>query len=114
MGTSSQDGGIGKHGSPSCTTTAKITTKLQNNYHPESSENRAVWEPDNQGINEVTLFQIGRRGGDVETGNGRSHTQVWWIKIEMDTSGVRDPSPTPNHSGQGSRVRKMSPHNFRL
>ena len=35
---SSQDGGVGKHGSPSHTTTAKITTKLQNNYHPESSE----------------------------------------------------------------------------
>ena len=40
--TSSQDGGIGKHASPPHTTAAKITTRLQNKYHPELSKNRVV------------------------------------------------------------------------
>ena len=53
---SGQDGGVHKHGSPSCTSTAKITTTLQNKYHPELSENQAVWKSDNQGIKEVTFI----------------------------------------------------------
>ena len=65
--TSGQDGGIGKHGLTPCITTAKIATTLQNKYHPESSENLAVWKSDNQGIKEVTLIQTGRRGGNAET-----------------------------------------------
>ena len=44
----------------------KITTKLQNNYHPETSENHAVWKSDNQGIKEVTFTQMGKRGGGVD------------------------------------------------
>ena len=44
MQTSGQDGGVGKHKFTLCPATAKIATKLQNKYHPESSENRAVWE----------------------------------------------------------------------
>ena len=47
---SSQDGGIGKHSSPPHTTTAKITTKFQNNYHPELSDNWAKRKFNNQGI----------------------------------------------------------------
>ena len=39
---SSQYGGIGKHTLPPCTTTEKITTRPQNKYHPEPSENQAV------------------------------------------------------------------------
>ena len=76
----------------------KITTKLQNNYHPESSENQAVWKSDNQGIKEVTFIQTCRRGGDmetsreVETWNGLSHIHMWWVEIGRDTSGVRGPS----------------------
>ena len=37
-----------------------------NKYHPELSENRAVWKCNNQGSIETTLIQMGRRGGDVE------------------------------------------------
>ena len=62
--TASQDGRIGKHSLPS---TAKITTRLQNKYHPESSENRAVRKSNNQGIKEATFIQMGRRGRDVQT-----------------------------------------------
>ena len=61
-----EDAGISKHGSPPDKTTAKITTKLQNNYHPELSENQAAWKTDNQGIKEVTFIQMGRRGKDVD------------------------------------------------
>ena len=68
--TSGQDGGAGKHGLPPCTTTAKNMTKLQNNHHPEWSENQAEWKSDNQGIKEVTFIQTDRRGGGVEMQNG--------------------------------------------
>ena len=44
---SREERGVGKHSSPPHTTTAKITAKLQYNYQPESSENRAVWKFDN-------------------------------------------------------------------
>ena len=45
-------------------------TKLQNNHHPEWSENQAEWKSDNQGIKEVTFIQTDRRGGGVEMQNG--------------------------------------------
>ena len=48
-------------------TKAKITTKLQNNYYLEPSENRAIWNSNNKGIEEVTFVQVGRRGRDVGT-----------------------------------------------
>ena len=38
-GISGQDGGIGKHASPPCTTIAKNTATLQNTCHPELAEN---------------------------------------------------------------------------
>ena len=113
--TSGQDGGIGKQGSPLRTTRAKITIKLQNNYHSEPSENWAVWKPGNQGIKEATCIQMGRRGRDMETGrHGRGwlHTHMWWAKIRMDILGVRNPRPISIHAAQGSSGRKVSPQNF--
>ena len=66
IGISGQDGGAVKHGSPPRTNTAKITTKLQNNYYyPELPENQAVWKSNNQGIKGVAFIQMGRRGGDT-------------------------------------------------
>ena len=64
--TSGQVGGIAKHASTPHTTTAKITTRLQNKYHLDSSENQAVWKSDNQGFKEATFIQMGRRDGDTE------------------------------------------------
>ena len=83
---SGQDGGVGKHGLPPHTIVAKITTKIQNNYHPESPENQAVWKSDNQGIKEVTFIRMGRRGGDVDA-------ETW--RYGMD-------GPTPMCTGQKS------------
>ena len=57
---------MGKRGSPPHTTTAAITTELQDNYHPEPSENQAVVKSDNQGIKEATFIQIGRSGVDTK------------------------------------------------
>ena len=65
-----------------------------------------MWKSDNQGIKEVTFIQRGRRGGDVETQNGRSNTHVWWIKIRMDIAGWIP--------AQGSSSKKINPHNFWL
>ena len=69
-GTSGQDGGVDKHALPPRTAIAKNTTRLQNKFHPQLSENRAVWKPDNQGFKEVTFIQRRRRGGDAETWRG--------------------------------------------
>ena len=72
--TSSQDGGTGKHSSSPHMTIAKITAKLQNDYHPQSSENQGVWKSNKQGIKEVTFIQEARSGRNQ---NGWSHTHVY-------------------------------------
>ena len=41
---------------------------LQNKCHLELSENQAVWKPDNQGFEEATFIQMGRRGGVADMG----------------------------------------------
>ena len=77
--TSCQDGGVGKQVLPLLTTTAKITTTLQNQFHQDLLENRAVWKFNNEGFKEVTFIHMGRRGSDVEAQrqlNGWSHIQV--------------------------------------
>ena len=55
-----EDESIGKHGLPPHTTKAKITTELQNNYHPKSWENQAAWKSNNQGIKEITPIQTSK------------------------------------------------------
>ena len=62
---SGQHGGIGKHGPPPSTTIVKITTKLQNNYHPELSESQAVWKNDK----ELKKSHSSRQVGGVEMWN---------------------------------------------
>ena len=109
---------VGKHALSPHTTAAKFTTRLQNNYHPGSSETQAVWKSDNQGFKEATFTQrVGgadtRRGADKQQ-NGWSYIYLWWIKTGGDTSGVRHPSRRPDHPVQGSRTRKISPPNFWL
>ena len=71
---------------------------------------------------------MGRRGADMEIqreverhkdakryrdAEWAAHTHMWWIKIRSDTSGVRDPSPTPDPT-KCSSTSKISPHNFWL
>ena len=102
--TASQDGGVGKHGLPTPTTTAKITTKLQNNYHPQSSENQAVWKSNNKGIKEVTFIQTRTRDADTE--------QTVPHLCAVDKNWKEYLSPTADHPNQGSSARKISPHNF--
>ena len=43
-----------------------------------------------------------------------SHMHMWWIKIRRATSGMKDPSPRPDHTAQGSSTRKIKPHNLWL
>ena len=44
-GSSSQDGGTGRHGSPLHTSVSKLQTKIQNNHHSEPSEIRLNGSP---------------------------------------------------------------------
>ena len=101
-GTSGQDGSVGKHSSPPCTTTAKITTKLQNNY--QNCQKIKLYG--SLTTKELTKSHLSRQAGGaeaqrlsdmetVEIRNGWSHTHVWRIKMGRDAMGVRDPSPTP-------------------
>ena len=76
---------VRKHSSPPHTTTAKITTKLQNNYHPESSESRIVWQSDNQGIKEIAFTQMGRRGGDAQTPRCGDSESVSYTHLTLPT-----------------------------
>ena len=77
--TYSQEGGIGKHASPPCTTITKNIAILQNKCHPELSENQAVWKSDNQGFKEATFIQMGRRGGVVEMGGEAVRAAAKWV-----------------------------------
>ena len=72
--TCGQDKGIGKLGFTPHTTTAKVTTRLQNKYHPESSQNQDVWKSANQGIKEVAFIQTGR---------GARRCEKAWIGAEI-------------------------------
>ena len=112
--TAGQDGGIGKHALPPHTTIAKNTTGPQNRYHPQLSENRAMWKSDNQRSKEATFIQMG--GGMERCGdrNGWSHIHMWWIKNRRDALGVSNPSPSSDHPPQGSSAKKISTHNFWL
>ena len=81
------------------------------------AEHRAVWKSDNQGIEEVTFMQMGKRGGDAgnqRCATGWSRTHVWWVNIRRVIPGVKHSSSIPDHPDQGSSGRKISPHNFWL
>ena len=68
LGTSGQDGGIGRHTVPPCTTKRRTTTSLKTKKSPDLTENQTVWKSDNQGDKEETFIQTGRRGGDGQPG----------------------------------------------
>ena len=60
-------------------------------------------------VGTAQMWRCEGRCGDAEW---QSHNSMCWIKIGRDTSGMRYPSPIPDHQAQGSRARKMSPYNF--
>ena len=97
--TSSQDAGIGKHSFPPWITTAKITIRLQNNYHPELSENWAVRKSNKQGIKQVTVIQTGSRDRDADLEQAVPHLHVVDKKLRgyLGSKGsqlhTRPPSP---------------------
>ena len=100
----SQDGCVSKHGSPPSspppTTTAKTATKLQNNYHPEGQKMKLYGSLTTK---ELMKSQPSRWVCGTEMQN------TYVDKIRRHTSGVRDPSPTPDYAAQGSSVRNKVP-----
>ena len=113
-----EDGGVGKHALPPCTTTEKITTRPQNNTQ-NHQKIKLNGSPTTKDLKKPHSFRW--VGGGVETWcglerqqNRQSHIHMWWIKLRTDTSGARDPIPRHDHTAQGSRDRKMNPHNFWL
>ena len=59
---SGQHGGVGRYTSLPHTTKNKDNNQLKNKKQ-ELPENRTVWKSKNQGVQEETFIQIGRRGG---------------------------------------------------
>ena len=113
-GTSSQDGNVGRHGSPPPTTTSKLQlyNKIQNNHHSEPSESEL-----NGGLTtpELNKPHHSRLVRGVEMWNGLvPHACVVDKKFRRDNSGVRSPIPTPGPPAQGFSAKKRSPHNFWL
>ena len=108
---SSQNEGISKHSSPPFTTTAKITTKLQNNFTQNHQKIKLYESLMTKELKKLhSSIQVGgRETQDMKMQNGQSKTYVWQLKIGRDTSGARDPSPMPDHSAQGSSARRYVP-----
>ena len=97
--TSSQDGRIGKHSSPPCTTTAK----LQLNYKTAIIQNhQKIKLYGSLTTKELKKLYSFRWVGGYEMWrclemqrNRPSHTHMWWVKIGRDFSGASYASPTP-------------------
>ena len=84
--------------------------KFKNKKQPELTENRTVWNSDNQGVKEETFIQNGRRGGDrqldredlqQDTGlqTGRSHICVR-ISLEVQLGSKTDHATQASSSGK--------------
>ena len=74
-----------KHASPLCTSIAKNTATPQNKYHPELSENQAVWKSNSQGVKEATfIHKLGRvemhRGVKMWSGAQRCRDGNGWSR----------------------------------
>ena len=82
--TSGQDGGIGRHTVPPRTTKRRTTTNLKTKKQSELPGNRTLWKFDNQGVEEETFIQTGRRGRDGQLGwrrlmaRWRLQDGDWW------------------------------------
>ena len=48
----------------------KDNNKFKNKKQPEVPENQTVWKSDNQGVEEETFIQTGRRSGNEQPGWG--------------------------------------------
>ena len=89
----------------------KITTKISNNDHSESSENELngslialeLKKPHPPRIVEGTQKQ-----------NGLVPDPRVVVKFGKDISGAGNPRPTPGPPAKGSSAKKISPHNFWL
>ena len=73
----SQDGGIGRHTVPPCTT-KRTTTNLNTKKQPELTDNQTVWKSSNQGVKKETFIQTSRRGRDGQPGQ-RGLTAGKWL-----------------------------------
>ena len=75
-GAPSQDGDVGRHGSPLCTTTSKSQLK-SSTPSLRNVRNQVEWKADNYRIEETTSIQNGRRGTDM----ARAGPTPMWTKI---------------------------------
>ena len=57
VGTSIQDGGVGRHASPPHATTRRITIKSQNDV--QNFQKIKLWKSNDQGFKEATFIQVG-------------------------------------------------------
>ena len=119
--TSGQDGDVGRHTVPPCTTKRRTTTNLKtkNKHLPE---NQTVWKSDNQGVKEEAFIQTARRGRDRQPGwrgraawcrlaGQRGKCGSWWIRwthICVWINWEEQLGSKRDHTTQGSSAGKES------
>ena len=59
---SGQDGGVGRHTVPPCTTKRRTTTNLKIKNNQNCQKNQTAWKSNNQGDKEETFIQTRWRG----------------------------------------------------
>ena len=75
IGTSSQDGGIGRYTQPPCTT--KRTTNLKTKNNQNCQKIKLYGSPTSKELNEETFIHTGRRGRDRQLGWRGRMTRCW-------------------------------------
>ena len=110
MKASSQDGSVGRHGSPALTTTSKSQLKYRTTITQKCPKLSSM-KSDNYGIKETMSIQT---VGGVQTWNGLDCTLLWCIKIWEGYLGSKESQPHTRSPAQGYSARKVSPHNFWL
>ena len=69
LGTSGQDGGVGRHtAQPPRPTKRRTITNLKTKKQPELTEKQTLWKSDNQGYKEETFIQTSSKGRDRQPG----------------------------------------------
>ena len=99
FGTSSQDGGIGRHACLLTQQQKELQLDLKTNKTQNYQEIKLNGSPTTKDLKKPCLSrQVGeaemRRDTERQQQNGQSPIQVWWIKIRRDTLGASNCSPS--------------------
>ena len=114
LGISGQDGGIGRHILPPCTTIKRITTNLKTENTQNCKKIKLYGSPTTKDLKKT---YSSRWVGAAEMGSRSREDVVWWQQGGSQQNGQSHNkgswrgSPRPVRAAQGSSTRKIKPHN---